>query len=91
MKSSGIGRAIAKAVILFVAAGLCHAVYADSDQRRAPGSRAAAGATTASEAATIALKQSDGRVLRVERNGSRFRVKVITAAGEVRLINVPAR
>ena len=42
------------------------------------------------DAAAVAQRVSGGRVLSVEKSGSMWRVKVVTAKGEVRVIMVDA-
>ncbi|TVQ87611.1 MAG: hypothetical protein EA400_11150 [Chromatiaceae bacterium] len=48
------------------------------------------GGMTADQAAEQVRQQTGGRVLRVDRTGSGYRVKVLTPAGEVREIEVAA-
>ncbi|WP_295388482.1 hypothetical protein [uncultured Thiodictyon sp.] len=49
-----------------------------------------AGAASAAEAAEAARRQTGGRVLSVERSGGGYQVKVLTPAGEVRVVFIPA-
>lgn len=51
---------------------------------------AAGGATSAAEAAEAARRQTGGRVLSVARAGGGYQVKVLTPAGEVRVVFIPA-
>jgi hypothetical protein len=47
-------------------------------------------AASAAEAAEQARRQTGGRVLSVERRGAGWQVKVLTPAGEVRVVFIPA-
>jgi hypothetical protein len=49
-----------------------------------------AGAASAAEAAEQARRQTGGRVLSVERGSGGWQVKVLTPAGEVRVVVIPA-
>ena len=51
---------------------------------------AGGGAASAAEAAEAARRQTGGRVLSVERSGGGYQVKVLTPAGEVRVVFIPA-
>lgn len=58
---------------------------------RAPASgQAGGGSMSAGQAAEIARRQTGGRVLSVQGQSNGFRVKVLTPAGEVRYLSVPA-
>jgi hypothetical protein len=47
-------------------------------------------AASAAEAAEQARRETGGRVLSVERRGAGWQVKVLTPAGEVRVVFIPA-
>jgi hypothetical protein len=48
------------------------------------------GASSSSEAAEQARRQTGGKVLSVRKSGGGYEVKVLTPAGEVRIVFVPA-
>lgn len=57
----------------------------------APSPGAAAGASSADEAAQVVKAKTGGQILGVKRQGGRYLVKVLTGNGRVRVVAVPAR
>lgn len=90
-------------VILLAAAALAVPTWSqakdkDKDKDRGRGraqrghasGQAGGGSMSAGQAAETARRQTGGRVLSVQGQSNGFRVKVLTPAGEVRYLSVPA-
>jgi len=78
------------ASLLVLSLGACQAPGGCPVPRAAPPWVLVAGAASAAEAAEQARRQTGGRVLSVERGGGGWQVKVLTPAGEVRVVVIPA-
>ncbi len=77
------------ALLLLCAAGSVDTL-ADNGKRGSGQGQGNARGLSADQAAERVRKQTGGRVLRVDQTGDGYRVKVLTPAGEVREITVPA-
>ncbi|WP_295437718.1 hypothetical protein [uncultured Thiodictyon sp.] len=77
------------ASLLVLSLGACQAPSGCPAPPPAPAVLAAV-AASAAEAAEQARRQTGGRVLSVERGSGGWQVKVLTPAGEVRVVVIPA-
>jgi len=76
-------------IATLVMAGLSLPGWAANGPKGKGGERGGSGMTS-SQAAETARKQTGGRVLSVKESAGGYRVKVLTPAGEVRDVLVPA-